>query len=203
MAWREELHIGNLLVDSQQISYGAAPGLYKAANGTNVLGTVGTSVTAVHRTIDNRTFQTSLVVGSRTVDTVTGAALGLGSLIYTFPAGDILINGATATMTATPSGATLDTDQPYMGIGTVVASGAVADLTGTATFDSIVEQDQVNAAFSGAVAKTALNTTYSATPILAAGAHTVYLNIADTWAAQDAALALAASSVIINWTLLS
>jgi hypothetical protein len=197
MAWRESLDIGDLTVNNFSMNYGYLP-LYKNATGTNTLGTLVSGTTAVHYTMDNIRFKSILTVASFTVDTVAAAALGLGKKVYTLPAGSIVINGGSFTATATPSGATLDTDQPYMGVGTVIASGAVADLTGTATFDDICTQDQVDAAFSGAVAKTALNTTGSSLGIPAASAHTVHLNIADTWAGQDAALALA-GTITLDW----
>jgi hypothetical protein len=197
MAWREELNVGLLTYDTLQANYGAGMAQYKSASGTNVLGTLVSGTTAVHYTNDNQNFKSVFTTASFTVDTVGAAALALGKKVYTFPAGNILVTGSHLAIAATPSGATLNTDQPYIGIGTVIGSGAVANLTTPTTFDDLCVQQQVSAAFSGAVAKTATGVDGINTAIASAGAHTVHINIADTWAGQDAALAIAGTFTLL------
>ena len=129
-----------------------------------------------------------------------GANLGVGRLVYTFPAGVIRI------LTATMNGLALQqtqgnvtADTPELGLGTVIASGAVAVLSGTATFEDILT-GQVMGDCDGTAKLAAVGNTLT---ILAAAAHTVHLNVADGWAASgDAALGFA-GEVVITWEFLS
>ena len=66
------------------------------------------------------------------------ASLGIGAKFYTFPAGTIEVQAAT--MVGGLTAAISNTAQtPEVGIGTVIASGAVAVLSGTATFEDLID----------------------------------------------------------------
>jgi hypothetical protein len=66
------------------------------------------------------------------------ASLGIGAKFYSFPAGTIEVTAAT--MVGGLTAAISNTAQtPEVGIGTVIASGAVAVLSGTATFEDVID----------------------------------------------------------------
>jgi len=164
------------------------------------LGTPGTGVTAVEYG-DGRTHQTVLTLGASCVlpAIAGGAALGVGKLLYTFPAGAQIIDAAYMSVAITQTQAHINADTPEIGLGSVVASGAVSVLSGTATFEDILT-GQVAADCTGtATVKTALPT--AGVPLIteAAGSKAVYLNVADTWAASGDAAALLTGTVVINW----
>ena len=125
-----------------------------------------------------------------------GASLAVGRLIYTFPAGNIRILTASLQNVAikhTQGNITADT--PDLGLGTVIASGAVATLDGTATFENILTGQTMNDCNG-----TGENATIASTlTILASAAHTVHLNVADGWAASGDAAAAISGDVVITW----
>ena len=66
------------------------------------------------------------------------ASLGIGAKFYTFPAGTIVVRDATLVGGITLA-ADVQTGSPEVGIGTVVASGVISVLSGTATFEDIID----------------------------------------------------------------
>lgn len=66
------------------------------------------------------------------------ASLGIGNKFYTFPAGTIEIEEATIVGGITAA-ISITTNTPEVGIGTVIASGAVSVLSGTATFEDVID----------------------------------------------------------------
>lgn len=125
---------------------------------------------------------------------VAAANLGSGKLLYTLPAGNIVIKSAAMNLGITGTGSTNAADTPDLGIGTVVATGAVAVLSGTATFENIMTGQTVSACNGTAV----VNSVNTILAIATASAHTIYLNIADGWAGADDGM-LASGKVIIEW----
>jgi hypothetical protein len=89
-----------------------------------------------------------------------------------------------------------------IGLGTVIASGAVSVLGGTATFENILTGQTAANASGTPTVKTVVNQHLA---IEAAGAHTVHLNIADTWADTAGADLTGdiAGTVVIKWSLLA
>jgi uncharacterized membrane protein (DUF441 family) len=156
------------------------------------VGTAGTGVTAVeYGTASNH--RTVLTVAV-TAPSVTGS-IGVGNLIYTFPAGAILVHGGSIKIGS--DGVTGNhANTPEIGVGTVIASGAVTALNGTATFENIITA--VTAANAGVVVP---GLGIAELGILTADAHTVYLNIAAAWTGTDATMTMA-GSVVIDWTYL-
>lgn len=128
-----------------------------------------------------------------------GANLAVGRLLYTFPAGVVRIISAYFNDVAiTQKDGNITADTPDVGLGTTIASGAVAVLSGTAAFENVLTgQTFSNCDGTGTKAGA------SSTLILnAADNHTVYLNVADGWAASGDAAAAISGEVIITWELL-
>jgi hypothetical protein len=125
----------------------------------------------------------------------------VGKLLYTFPAGVIIVESAYMSLAITQTEGNITADTPDGGLGTVIASGAVATLDGTATFENILTGQTFNNCSGTAEVKTAIPTAGVPLVIEAAGAHTVYFNVADGWAASGDVAALLAGTVILNWRL--
>jgi hypothetical protein len=194
-----------------KIGYGAGPvprgaltevmkELYGAAPST--VGTAGTGFTAAEYGNDfNR--QTFLTVDTVLPAIAGGANLAVGKLAYTFPAGAIQIDSAWFSLGITQTQGNINADTPEVGLGTVIASGAVAVLGGTATFENIIIGDGAAANCTGTpTVKQQIPTANVPLIIAAAGAHTVYVNVADGWATSGDAGALLAGSILLNWRFL-
>lgn len=163
---------------------------------TNV-GTVNTGVTAVES--GNAYEHTTVLTVSQTaaLTLADNASLADGYLIYTFPAGAIVVNSAYMTMTVT--NAEHDTEATDVGLGTVIASGAVAILGGTGTFEDVMTGQ------TAAVGTAEVKTVVSNFVIEAAAAHTLHFNAAAAWAdtAGSALDADIAGSIVLNWSFLA
>jgi hypothetical protein len=127
-----------------------------------------------------------------------GAALALGNLIYTFPAGVIRINTvALNNIKIQQTEDNVTADKPQLGVGTTIGTGVTAILA--TTTDNLLAGVAIEDCDGTAV----LRATASNLTILATAAHTVHFNIADDWAASgDAALGFT-GEVVITWELLS
>jgi hypothetical protein len=123
-----------------------------------------------------------------------GANLGLGLKAISFPAGDVQVISTKMALALTQSDGNVNADTPDIGIGTTVASGAVAVLGGTAAFENILT-GQTAANCTGTATSAFVNTQLV---IPAANSHDVFVNIADGWAADgDAALGLTGTFTIL------
>lgn len=134
------------------------------------------------------------------VDALTladGANIADGYLLYTFPAGSVIIDGCAMTMGATAADTLLSAAATEAGIGSVIATGAVAVLSGTATFEDTLT-GQV-----GVIDGTAdVQAVTTARAIQVAGAKTVHYNLAmaSTVATATDMSCDIAGTVVINWT---
>jgi hypothetical protein len=181
-------------------SSGACTVSQLAQAGGSAAGTVGTGVTAVEHSSDGKNFTTILTLTGVAFTIGDNAALADGALIYTFPAGAVVINSASINVGLSLTTGTPTTDTPEVALGTTIASGANATLGAVAA----TAEDICGPAVADDVAGTAeVLTTGSSFVIEAAAAHTVHLNYADTWADVDDTAATAAGTVAINWTLLA
>lgn len=167
---------------------------------TDNVGTANTGVTAAEYG-DGYNHTTVLTVSQEDAVTVADtAALCDGYLLYTLPAGEIIVNSAYISMAVTLAEDTTAT--PEVGIGTVLGSGAHAtlgasdagceDILGPATADDCAGTAEVLTVAVGA-----------GTPLViaAAGAHLVHFNLAATWA-NTAGTDLTgdiAGTVVLNW----
>jgi hypothetical protein len=171
---------------------------------TQTAGTAGTLVTAVEEgTYRNRI--TTLTLASHVITHGDNASLGTGSLIYTFPAGALVINSAYISLAIQTNSTTANgrADTPEIGLGTVIASGGVAVLGGTATFEDIM--GGASTPVLGNMNSTVEVFTHaSALKIDATDAHTVHLNLADAYHTDhDATAGTATGTVILDWTFLA
>lgn len=122
-----------------------------------------------------------------------GASLGVGKLILTLPAGARIITGSNMSLALKQTEGNVTADTPDMGFGTVIASGAVALLDGTATFENIMTGQTMNDC-DGTVENATVTTNLA---IEASAAHTIHLNIADGWASSgDTALGFSGTATI-------
>ena len=162
---------------------------------TNV-GTAGTGVTATEYG-DGRNHVTRLVIADLALTIGDNASLGLGSLLYTFPAGAVHLQAASASVALALDTGTPTTDTPEVGLGTTVASGANATLGAVAaTAENIAGPAVMNdVAGTAEVFDNASNLMVGT-----ADAHTVYLNFADAWANVDDTDATASGTVWLTWS---
>ena len=146
------------------------------------IGTASTDVTAVEYGAGGGRHKTVLTIAAFT-QAIAGAALGFGKSLYTFPEG--VIKAVYATADITIFGAT-ETGTPDVGVGSVVASGAIDVLNGTATFEDIMDGFTATAITTtpGSVS----NNYVEAEAGLLDGSTTAieaFLNLAETWTATE------------------
>lgn len=148
-------------------------------------------------TFGSGVYRTVIDLEGLTLPTIAGGAnLAVGRKIFTFPAGTCKVLGSSLkglTLQETDGNVTADT--PDVGLGTTIASGAVAVLGGTAAFENI-HTGQTAADVNG----TALNNAVSTTLAIQVGdSHDVFLNVADGWAASGDAGIIVGGRVVIIW----
>lgn len=127
------------------------------------------------------------------------ASLGVGVLIYTFPAGALIVNSAQGSIATTVDFAT-KTDTPEIGLGSLIGEGAIATLGAGTDMENIAGPavcDDMNGTvevFDSGVAGSLVRP--------AAAAHTVHLNYADAWVDSTSDTgAVFTGTVWLNWTL--
>lgn len=167
------------------------------------VGTAATGVTAVENG-DGKHHVTTLTINTTLPAIAGGASLGVGKLIYTLPAGVQSIQTAYMSVAITQSQGNITADTPDVGLGTVIASGVVATLDGTATFENILT-GQTAADCNGTATVAAATPTASPFQLirLSGDAKTVYLNVADGWAASGDAAATLTGTVVLVWDTLA
>lgn len=177
----------------------------KAIENTDNAGTANTGVTAVEYG-DGYNHLSVLTVSQ--VDALTlgdNAALADGYLLYTFPAGAVVVDYAYMSMAITAGSSDLQADTPDVGLGTVIASGAVATLDGTGTFEDIITGQTADDCNGTAEVKTALPTAGTPFIIASGDAHTLHFNAACTWSDDEQADLTAdiAGTVVVAWRFLA
>lgn len=171
----------------------AASFVLSVGNEVNV-GAAATGVTATEYG-DGATHRTVLAVNTTLPAIAGGANLGVGKLLYTLPAGAIIVEGAYMSLAITQTQGNITADTPDGGLGTTIASGAVALLSGTAAFENVLTGQTFNDCNGTAEVKTV-----TATLVVESGdAHTVYFNVADGWAASGDAAATLTGTVVLLW----
>lgn len=125
-----------------------------------------------------------------------GANLAVGVKLYDFPAGAVIVEAARLYDVAIQqTEGNIGADTPDVGLGTTIASGAVAVLGGTAAFENVLT-GQTFTDCDG----TAEDVTLGTQLIIAPGdSHALYLNVADGWAASGDAAAVVSGQVIVHW----
>jgi hypothetical protein len=173
-------------------------GGYQSAQTVLNNGTAGTNV-AVLEYGDGYNHISVLTVSAVCPAIAGGADLAVGNLIYTLPAGAVIVDGAYISIGLTQSQGNINADTPDVGLGTVIASGVVAVLGGTGTFENILTGQTAANCTGTATVKTAIPTAGVPFVIETAAAHTIHLNVADGWAASGDAAATWAGTVVLNW----
>jgi hypothetical protein len=167
----------------------------KLSSAVNV-GTAGTNCTAVH--YGDGVNMTAVVTVTNAVIVVGNSAdLGVGYLVYNLPAGACMIRDSYYSMVL--SGITTSTDTPDTGLGTVIASGVVTVLDGTATFENISTGIAMTNPNSTPTVSALGPTAGGALPILTGAAHTVHFNMAGAWSANADASGLLNGTVVISY----
>lgn len=169
---------------------------------TTGVGTAGTNVVATEYG-DGKHHITKLVLTAVAITVGDNAALGVGSLIYTFPAGVISVKAATGSVALTMEDA-IKTDTPEIGLGTVIASGAIATLgAGAATMEDIGGPHAMDDTNGTAELMDSVVALTQPLAIPAASAHTVHLNYADTWANVTDTDSGSTGTIWLEWALLA
>lgn len=161
-------------------------------------GTAATGVTAVEEG-DAVHHRTTLTVSTTLAAIAGGANLALGKLMYTFPAGRILLRTASMSLAVQHTEDNITADTPDGGLGSELASGVQALLSGVgATAEDIITGQTFNDCDgTPEVASAVLDNI-----IEAADPHTVYFNIADGWAADGDVGAGLAGTISLVWDVL-
>lgn len=148
---------------------------------------------------------TEITLTTFIVGTITGgAAQAMGNAIYAFPAGVQLHSVTYANLTFAYAG---DAQTPIWGIGSVVGTGAVAVLNGTGTFmDYVTEQTAASGTGNGGTvgpigATGGIHTGISLQT--AAKVKNIFLNAAETWAANNAGSLTASGTIVLKWSTLA
>lgn len=170
------------------------------------LVTAGAGTVTVEEYGDGRDVTTILTLTNFIVGALAGAAasLGIGNKVCSFPAGVHVFQVSYINLGFTCAGTS---KTPKVGLGSVIASGAVAVLSGTATFmDYLTQQTATDSAgtaapfgplapTAGAFAGIALNT--------AALIKDIFLNAAVAWAADNTGNLTATGTIVLRWTKLA
>lgn len=175
---------------------------FSTVQSTANIGTPGTGVTAVEYG-DGIDHTTVLTIATVLPAIAGGASLGVGDLLYTFPAGAIAVNVSKMSMAITQTTGHINANTPAVGLGTVIASGVVSVLSGTATFQNIIVGTAAANCTGTATVAAAIPTANVPLIILSAAAHTVFFNAAAAWAASGDPAAILTGTITIQWTFLN
>lgn len=152
---------------------------------------------------DEKSHTTVLDINATLPAIAGGASLGVGRLLYTFPPGAVLVESVSMSVGITQTQANINANTPRVGLGTVVASGAVAVLSGTPTFENILAGQLAANCTGTPTVKTAIPTANVPFVIESADVHTIFLNAAAAWAASGDAGAQITGKITINWKMMS
>lgn len=154
---------------------------------------------------DGKDITTVLTLTDFIVGTIpaANAALGVGNIVAAFPAGqhfELVYSFSALNLKLPSTGVACDT-----GLGSVIASGAVATLDGTATFEDRKTGVAITTAAAGgtAVSGLACATAGIGTGIAlnaAASVKNVFLNAAGTFATGNAGSLTASGVIVLKWT---
>lgn len=169
------------------------------------LMTTPVSTVTVAESGDGRNITTVLTLTDFIVGALAGAgaALGLGNIVAAFPAGqhlELVYSFSSLSLKAVGTPVTCKT-----GLGSVIASGAVSVLSGTATFQDRLTAQDIATAPAGGTAVSALKgaTAGIGTGIalnVAASVKNVFLNAAGTWNANNTGNLTASGTIVLKWT---
>jgi hypothetical protein len=161
-------------------------------------GTPNTGVSAVEgfsgSFIVTKLSFTALAIGA----IAAGASEAIGKKIYTFPAGRVIVLGASMAVALSDTADLIDADTPDGGLGTLIGSGAAAVLS---TVGAAAENILTGQTFNDVNGTQELKTVATTLVIEAADSHDVFFNLADGWAGADAGVK-ATGEILLLWLLL-
>lgn len=167
-----------------------------------VAGTLGNAGNIlVQDTVDGFNHRTKIVLTGVTLDAIAGgAALALGEPMFVIPAGEAIIHNSYINVAIQQTEGNITADTPDVGLGTTLASGANATLDAAPAGSENIHTGQTAADCDGTAT---VNTLGTQLVIATADSHTVYLNVADTWAASGDAAATVSGEIVVNWSKVS
>lgn len=154
---------------------------------------------------DGRDFTTVCTLTNFIVGTLAGAAaaLGVGNIVYAYPAGQHLeLVSSLSAIVLTAAGTAVATDT---GLGSVIATGVIALLSGTTTFEDRLTGQTINTAAGGGAAVSALTAATAGIGAgislnVAASVKNIFLNSAGTWNANNTGNLTASGTIVLKWT---
>lgn len=180
---------------------------YAAGAGTAVVGTTPVGTVGIQEFGDSYQKTTVLTLTNFIIGALPGAGanLAIGNIVYAFPAGEHLELGYSYNIALTAAGTGVAANTA---LGSVIGSGAVNTLAGTATFmDRLTQQAITTAAGGGtAVVKTTVATAGALAGIAinaAASVKNVFLNAAGAWNANNTGNLTATGTIILAWQRMS
>lgn len=166
---------------------------------TKNIGTVATGSTVVE--YGDGYDHTSVITVNTTLPSIAGgAALALGKLLYTFPAGALVEKVSYMSLAITQTQGNINANTPDVGLGTLLASGVNATLAAVGAGTTNINSKSVAANCTGTAT---VNIDTLLTNIFSANNHTMYFNCAATWAASGDSAALLTGTVVVNWQFLA
>lgn len=169
-----------------------------ATTSVNV-GTAGTNVTAAEYGDGYNHVTVLTLAAAELAPTIPADAEGAGAIIYTFPAGVYAGHMIHADIASGVMDAA--TNAAEFGCGSVIATGDITGLNGTATFEDWLTGQVIADVSSFVVEKSTIMT--AGVPLIfeAAGSHVLHVNAAGTWNGTVATASLT-GTVTIYWTFL-
>ena len=203
--------IGNLtlgdgsIVDSSGAIYFGNEALtttgLQTANGLATTQNTGTSAaTSVVEKGDGHRHTTILTITGLSLPAIgDNVSKAVGDLIYTFPGGAIILESVYANIIVAPAGAENDAVVADVGIGSTIATGAVALLDGTPGFEDMLTG--FNVTLDDATASVSAGQSTAGGPMFIASGddHTVHVNVAAAWADSAAQTCTYTGVVVLNW----
>ncbi len=131
------------------------------------------------------------------------ASLGVGDLIYTLPAGAKILESAYMNIALNQAG-DVKTDDFDIGLGTVIATGAVSVLGGTATFEDIITGQTEIGTQDGTNFTVVAGLPSVGAPLFfaSADARTIHVNVAAVWSDIDTSVLTYSGTVVLIWKFL-
>ena len=168
--------------------------------GDNVGTAASTDVTEYGNGRDHETLLTFTTFS--TADVGDNASLGTGILVYTFPAGYIVVDWTYLRLVVAPAGAENDAIVADLGVGTTIASGAVSLLDGTPAFEDFLTGFAVTTDDSTEAISAKTPTVGTPMYIATGDDHTVNINFAAAWASSSAQTCTITGALILKWNFL-
>lgn len=168
------------------------------------LGTTPVGTVSIKEYGNGRAMVTELTLTDFIVGALAGAAaaLGVGNIVYAFPAGSHIEESCYQELSLKCAGTAVNADA---GLGSVIATGAVAVLDGTGTFeDRLTGQTIPTAAGGGSLTKALVKPALTGISVnIGASVKNVFLNAAATWNANNSGNLTATGKIVIKWTKMS